>query len=246
MNLTATRTTINNPLQNMKKVKIRSAGIYSAIIILALIAFEAVNYSTTAYALRDLLGNLKFAGIRWSVLLALAFCGLDFAGVARLVTQKGNSREEKNSWYLFGAWLIAATFNAALTWWGVSIAVSNHALRSAEVFNTQQLTTIVPVMVAIMVWVIRVLIIGSLTSSLEKKSSTRPSTAKTTRPAATTGIPANSHPSPGYNHPQPVVSTARMMNNRSTTPTMARPSVNRYQPSSSEYSPTEAQAVRKV
>ncbi len=246
MNLTATRTTINNPLQNMKKVKIRSAGIYSAIIILALIAFEAVNYSTTAFALRDLLGNLKFAGIRWSVLLALAFCGLDFAGVARLVTQKGNSREEKNSWYLFGAWLIAATFNAALTWWGVSIAVSNHSLRSAEVINIQQLTTIVPVIIAIMVWVIRVLIIGSLTSSLEKKTYTRPSTPKTSRPAATTGIPANSRPSPGYNHPQPVVSSARMLNNRSTTPTMARPSANRYQPSSSEYSPSEAQSVRKI
>jgi len=246
MNLTATRTTINNPLQNMKKVKIRSAGIYSAIIILALIAFEAVNYSTTAYALRDLLGNLKFAGIRWSVLLALAFCGLDFAGVARLVTQRGHGREEKDSWYLFAAWLIAATFNAALTWWGVSIAVSNHALRSAEVINVQQLTTIVPVIVAIMVWVIRVLIIGSLTSSLEKKTHSRPSVVKASRPSASTGVPVNSRPAPAYTHPQPVVSSPRMMNNRSHTPTMVRPSANRYQSSSVEYSAVDGQTTRKM
>jgi len=248
MNLTATRTTINNPLQNMKKMKIRSAGIYSAIIIFALIAFEAVNYSTTAYALRDLLGNLKFAGIRWSVLLAMAFCGLDFAGVARLVTQKGNNREEKNSWYLFGAWLIAATFNAALTWWGVSIAVSNHALRSAEVINTQQLTTIVPVIVAIMVWVIRVLIIGSLTSSLEKKSHPRTVATRVSRPTAKAESPVISRPSTTINRPQPLVTSARMMNNRSTTPTMARPSANRYQPTTStnNYSESGQQTSRNL
>jgi len=34
-----------------------------------------------------------------------------------------------------------------------SIAIANHSLRSAEVVSTQQLTTIVPVLVAIMVWV---------------------------------------------------------------------------------------------
>lgn len=240
MNLTATRTSLNNPLQNMKKVKVRSAGIYSAIIILALIAFEAVNYSTTAYALRDLLGNLKFAGIRWSVLLALAFCALDFAGIARLVTQKGHNREDRDAWYLFGAWLIAATFNAALTWWGVSIAVSNHALRSADVINTQQLTTVVPVLVAIMVWVIRVLIIGSLTSSLEKKSHSRASAARVSRPSAPTETRANTRPASAYNHPQTIVTSARTMNNRSTTPTMARPAANRYQPASSANNYPEA------
>jgi len=78
MNLTATRTSIGNPFQSLKKTQISSAGVYSAIIVFALIAFEAVNYSTTAFALKDLLGNLKFLGIRWSTLLALAFCSLRF------------------------------------------------------------------------------------------------------------------------------------------------------------------------
>lgn len=228
MNLTATRTTMNSPLQSIKQMKVRSAGVYSAIIILALIAFEAVNYSTTAYALRDLLGNLKFAGIRWSALLALAFCSLDFAGIARLVTQNGHSREDKDSWFLFGAWLIAATFNAALTWWGVSIAISNHTLRSAEVVNTQHLTTIVPVLVAIMVWVIRVLIIGSLTSSLEKKTRSKLPQAKDASIAPSTGFPLPARPTGSYNRPQPAASSARMTNARPTTASMARPPVNRY------------------
>jgi hypothetical protein len=168
MNLTTTRSLFNNPLQTLAKSRVKSGTIYGLIIILAMIAFEAVNYGTTNYALRDLLGDLRFAGIPWATLMALAFCGLDFAGIARLITQNGREENPKASWYLFGAWLIAATFNAALTWWGVSIAISSHPTLSAAMVNTKTLTSVVPVLVAIMVWVIRILIIGSLSSALEK------------------------------------------------------------------------------
>ncbi len=167
MNLNATHSGTRNPFLSLSRVKVRSNTVYTLIIVLALVAFEAINYSTTAYALRDLLGDLRFAGIQWATLMALAFCGLDFAGIARLITQKEKSNDRKESWYLFSAWLIAAAFNATLTWWGVSIAINNHSLTSSLVADTQYLTTIVPVLVAVMVWVIRVLIIGSLTSTLE-------------------------------------------------------------------------------
>ena len=177
MNLTSTRSFFRNPLQNLFKSRIRSGTVYGVIIILAMFAFEAFNYGTTNYALRDLLGDLRFAGVPWATLMALAFCGLDFAGIARLITQNGREENPKASWYLFGAWLIAATFNAALTWWGVSIAISSHSTLSASLVNTQSLTTAVPVLVAIMVWVIRILIIGSLSSALEKIGSPRRSPA---------------------------------------------------------------------
>ena len=104
---------------------------------MAMIAFEAFNYGTTAYALRDLLGDLRFAGFQWATLMALAFCGIDFAGIARLITQKGREGDRRESWYLFGAWLIAATFNAALTWWGVAIAISNHTTASAAFVSSR-------------------------------------------------------------------------------------------------------------
>jgi len=187
MNLNATHSGTRNPFQVISRVNIRSNSVYTLIIILALVAFEAFNYGTTAYALKDLLGDLRFAGIQWATLMALAFCGLDFAGIARLINQKGRSDDRKESWYLFSAWLIAAAFNAALTWWGVSIAINNHALTSSLVANTQNLTTIVPVLVAVMVWVIRILIIGSLTSALEQ---TRPNRSQTER-QRTTGFPLN-------------------------------------------------------
>ncbi len=173
MNLTSTRSLFHNPFQNLFKSRVRSGTVYGVIIVLAMIAFEAVNYSTTNYALKDLLGDLRFAGFSWATLMALAFCGIDFAGIARLITQNGREENPKASWYLFGAWLLAGTFNAALTWWGVSIAIASHPTISASLINTQTLTTVAPVMVAIMVWVIRILIIGSLSSALEKGSTTR-------------------------------------------------------------------------
>ena len=92
----------------------------------ALVAFEIFNYTTTDFALSDLLGDLRFMGLRWATILAIAFCGIDFAGLARLFTSERGGGEPKEVWYLFGAWLLAAGMNAMLTWWGVAIAVLNH------------------------------------------------------------------------------------------------------------------------
>lgn len=134
----------------------------------ALIAFEIFNYSTTDHALRDLLGDLQFAGIPWATILAIAFCGIDFAGIARLFTPEQGAEEPKEVWYLFGAWLLAATMNAILTWWGVSIAVANHTTQSSSVLDPQTVNTVVPLFVAIMVWVIRILIIGTLSLAMDR------------------------------------------------------------------------------
>ena len=150
------------------RLRIRPSIIFVLIMLVALIAFEMFNYSTTNYALDDLLGSLKFAGINWSTILAIAFCGIDFAGIARLFTPEQASDEPKEVWYLFGAWLLAATMNAILTWWGVSMAIVNHSVRSSAVLDPNTLTKIVPIFVAVMVWVIRVLIIGSLSVASDR------------------------------------------------------------------------------
>jgi len=148
--------------------KLKPSVAFVAMILGALIAFEIFNYSTTDYALRDLLGELTFAGIHWSTILALAFCGIDFAGIARLFTPEQGADEPKEVWYLFGAWLLAATMNAILTWWGVSMAVANHNIQSSAVIDPKTITSVVPVFVAIMVWVIRILIIGTLSLAMDR------------------------------------------------------------------------------
>jgi hypothetical protein len=148
--------------------KFKPGMIFVVIILGALIAFEVFNYTTTEHALRDLLGNLTFMGLAWATILALAFCGIDFAGIARLFTPEQGMNEPKEVWYLFGAWLLAATMNAILTWWGVSMAISSHAVESQSVVDPATITRIVPVFVAVMVWVIRILIIGTLSLTLDR------------------------------------------------------------------------------
>jgi hypothetical protein len=144
------------------RIHVKPGTAFVVIMLVALIAFEMFNYSTTDYALNDLLGTLKFLGIPWSTILAIAFCGIDFAGIARLFTPEQGSDEPKEVWYLLGAWLLAATMNAILTWWGVSMAIATHPVRSTAVVDPNTLTKVVPIFVAVMVWVIRVLIIGTL------------------------------------------------------------------------------------
>ncbi|MFC2028417.1 hypothetical protein ACFLTX_00650 [Chloroflexota bacterium] len=149
-----------------RQVRIHRGLTWGMIILGALVAFEIFNFSTTEFALKDLLGGLNFAGVRWSSILAIAFCGIDFAGIARLFTPEKGKDEPAEVWYLFAAWLLAATMNAMLTWWGVSVAIAgNINLTSNQVVSMTTLTGIVPVFVAVMVWLIRVLIIGTFSVS---------------------------------------------------------------------------------
>jgi len=135
---------------------------FGLMILGALLAFEIFNFSTTQFALADVLGDLKFAGMRWASILAVAFCGMDFAGIARIFTPQQGADEPKEVYYLFGAWLLAAAFNAMLTWWGVSVAIINHTSQSAgAVISNDTLTKIVPIFVAAMILLIRILIIGT-------------------------------------------------------------------------------------
>ena len=135
---------------------------WGMMIIGALLAFEVFNFSTTQFALTDVLGDLKFASFRWASILAIAFCGIDFAGIARIFTPEQGADEPKEVYYLFGAWFLAAAFNATLTWWGVAVAIVNHSSMSGgAVISSETMTKVVPIFVAAMVLLIRVLIIGT-------------------------------------------------------------------------------------
>ncbi len=143
-------------------LKTRKGLMYLLIIVLALIAFESFNFSTTDFALSDLLGDLRFLGIRWATLLALAFCGIDFAGIARLFTPQTGEEEPRSTWFMFGAWILAATMNAILTWWGVVMAMQTHPVLSVSMVDSSFVSKFIPIFIALMVWVIRILLIGTL------------------------------------------------------------------------------------
>ena len=127
---------------------------------IALFAFEIFNFDTTRYALGDLLGEANFAGVRWAVILAVAFCAIDFAGLAYLFSPTGNRDEPREVWYLMGAWLLGATMNAMMTWWAVNLTLLDHSFGN-EVLSRQQLLEIVPPFVAVLVWLTRILFIAA-------------------------------------------------------------------------------------
>jgi hypothetical protein len=142
--------------------------IFGGIILCALLAFEAFNYSSTVFALRDILGDLSFGPFQWATILAFAFCGIDFAGIARIFTPEKGRDEPAEVWYLFGAWLLAAGFNATLTWWGVSVAILNHNAQGGVLLGQETMTKFVPVFVAAMVLLIRVLLINTFSIAGER------------------------------------------------------------------------------
>jgi len=142
------------------KNRVQRGAAWGGMIAFALLAFEIFNFGSTQFALADILGDLKFAGFRWASILAIAFCGIDFAGIARIFTPEQGRDEPAEVWYLLGAWFLAAIFNASLTWWGVSVAIANHSsISGTAVVSANTMTKVVPVFVAAMILLIRVLLI---------------------------------------------------------------------------------------
>ncbi len=201
----------------LKSISLKRGAIFGSILICALLAFEVFNFGTTSFALHDVLGDLKFAGIQWSAILAFAFCGIDFAGIARIFTPEQGRDEPAEVWYLFGAWLLAAAFNAMLTWWGVAVAISNHAALGGSLVGQAMMVKVVPIFVAAMVWLIRVLIIGTFSVAGERLftladvhnqySSYRTQQTYNTSQPRTSNLPATNYPRPAPKpRPEPISS----------------------------------------
>lgn len=202
-------------LSPMLRGTARNRGLlFGLIILLALLAFEIFNYSSTLFALQDILGNLSFGPLQWATILAFAFCAIDFAGIARIFTPERGRDEPAEVWYLFGAWFLAATFNAILTWWGVSVAMLNHSTQGGALFEQSTMMRFVPIFVAAMVLLIRVLLINTFSIAgdrLFSMADDRPAQSQYTpsyRPASQTlSTPNNSslpRPAP---KPTPAAST---------------------------------------
>ncbi len=211
---------------------------FGIMILGALLAFEVFNYSTTDFALNDVLGNLRFMGIQWSTILAIAFCGIDFAGIARMFTPAQTAAEEPAEvWYLFGAWILAAAMNATLTWWGVSVAIANHTSQGSAILGNDTIRNFVPVFVAVMVWVIRILIIGTFSIAGERMFShtdSRPRRASNGSDYPRTAVPQKSM------QPAPI---ARQSYNQPYQPQTARPAQATPQPRSAN--PSASRAVQR-
>jgi hypothetical protein len=188
MNKSQTQTIFDSPFQVVKKVYARSGGMHFFFIALVLLSLEVFNFSTTKYALQDLLGEIGVGPTTWAVILASAFCGMNLIGIIRLFTPAAHQEQGAESWFLLGAWILAAVMNTGLNWWGVSIAIYNHPVNSVLVVDPMAIVTVIPVFVVLMVMLLRVLIIGNLAGTIRK------ATSASTKPQPTSNQPFGARP----------------------------------------------------
>lgn len=193
-------------------------SIMGIILVVALVAFELFNFDTTRYALGNLLGDVRFAGVGWATILAIAFCAIDFAGLARLFTPERGKDEPTAVWYLMGAWLLGATMNAVMTWWAISLTLLSHDFGN-EVLSREQLLRWVPFFVATLVWLTRILFIGAISVAGEYMfagSLLQQARGTAKRPSATpTNQPTNRRPyRPNTANPAPMRAAPRRENGR--------------------------------
>jgi hypothetical protein len=189
----------------------RRGLIFGGIILVALLAFEVFNYSSTSFALRDVLGDLAFGPVRWATILAFAFCGIDFAGIARIFTPEKGRNEPAEVWYLFAAWFLAAAFNAILTWWGVSVAILQHNAQGGVLLGQTAMMKFVPVFVAAMVLFIRVLLINTFSIAGERLftlAEAAPSQYSQNRSSYRPINESIRNPAPSFPRPSPKPTTA--------------------------------------
>ena len=162
-------TVAGNPrlaLPRGKEVVSRKA-VMAAFLAVALLAFEIFNFDTTQFALENLLGSVRFAGVMWATILAIAFCAIDFAGLVRLFTPQRGREEPRAVWFMTGAWLLGTIANAVLTWWAVSLTLLSHEFGN-EVLSREELLRFVPIFVAMLVWLTRILFIGAFSVTGEE------------------------------------------------------------------------------
>ena len=121
----------------------------------ALVAFEIFNFSTTRYALADLLGDVSFVTLRWATILAIAFCAIDFLSLLRFfgARQEGGPAAEASYW--ISAWLLGAIMNALATWWATNLMLLAQGGSASGLLDT------LPYVVAFLVVLARVLFIGA-------------------------------------------------------------------------------------
>jgi hypothetical protein len=143
------------------KVRVDRITTTATLLLVGWVLFEIFNFATTEFALSDIMGELSFLGMRWATLLALAFCVIDLAGIARVFTPEQGRDEPVEVWLLFGAWLVASALNATLTWWAMAVAINNHTAQGMDIVGQKTMMNTVPVAIAILVWLTRIMIIGT-------------------------------------------------------------------------------------
>jgi hypothetical protein len=134
---------------------------FGFLIVIGLLAFDLFNFATTKTSLESFIGAETILGISIAQALAIAFCAVDLGGLTSLFTSEKGIDEPWWVWMFGAGWLVASLANAALTWWAVLLGIQTAPAIRNPLFTAEQLYTYVPAILAITVWLIRLLLVGT-------------------------------------------------------------------------------------
>lgn len=160
--------------------------IYVALTLIGLVALEAANYATTEISLAHFFGQEEMFGIFIADFIAIAFCSMDIAGIARIFTPEQGFDEPNEVKFFFGAWVMATIVNALFTWWSAVLVVTRNPDVGNELLSRADVIFYAPIVIAITVWLSRILIIGTVSMALDRMIWKNPRS----------GPPRRSNPSP--------------------------------------------------
>jgi hypothetical protein len=148
------------------KTSLKDIKDYGALLLflLGVFLFDVFNFFTSKIALDELFSIAEpvrvFSNfISVGTVLALAACLIDFGGLVRVFTpQKRFMDEPIEIWLITGAWVLAAAYNAFLTWFVVQKAVEVADLPGVLVGYELP----VSISVAVFVFIVRFLLVSSL------------------------------------------------------------------------------------
>ena len=155
-----------NPLHFFIRTHLKTSDVILSLLVFVFISVEIFSFSISYYALNDLLGEMDFWGIRWATVLAIAFCGIGLAGFALNLPPQPAGKKSRREGYLFGVWMAGATLNTILTWWGLSIVMANQPTGNARMIEPEVLANFIPVFMAVLAGLVRILISGTLAKFL--------------------------------------------------------------------------------
>lgn len=173
------------------KTSLAKEWIFGGMLLLGLAAFDVFNFATTQEALHSFLGKAKLFGIPTAAALAVAFCMVDLGGLASLFTKERGLNEPWYVWTLGIGWLIASIGNAFLTYWAVMTGMTNAPALINPMFSPRAVLNTVPILMAVTIWLIRLLLIGSLVvaGNRHEKIDRKPIAKPAARPPMKPGVP---------------------------------------------------------
>ena len=59
---------------------------------------------------------MSFRGIRWVIILVIAFCGFDLAGIGLHLPPEPAGIKSRQEGYLFAVWMAGASLSTMMTW----------------------------------------------------------------------------------------------------------------------------------